>query len=264
MESVSIAGKFKYLARMGYTARGLLYLVIGGLALMLVFSPGGETVGSRGAVATIKQQPFGNLLLALTIVGLIGYAAWRTVQSIKDTDNHSTSVRGLAIRAGLMISALTHTALAVWALTLLLGDSSSSGGSGSGFLSGPVGIAVTLLVGITLAVAGVAHIIKGYKAGYEKYVELPSGQRAWMRPVCRFGLAARGVVWLIVAWFFINAAWHGSQQQSAGIAEALNSLREAPFGPWLFAVTAAGLFAFGIYSLIEARYRRISLSSGPP
>ena len=259
--TIAIDPRFKFLARTGYTARGVLYLIIGGLALSYALTGGqGETTGSRGAIQTLLEQPFGQVLVVLMIVGLLGYSTWRFIQAIRDTDDHGTSAKGLAVRGGLLVSALTHVALALWSASLLLGSGGSSGSeSGSGgFLSNQLGQIVFILIGVAIAGAGIAHIYKGATAGFTKYVHIPSSHRSWAKPLCQFGLIARGVVWCMISWFTIQAAWRASQQDIASVSEALDSLHSAPYGPWLLGIAAAGLFAFGAYSCMEAIWRRIN------
>jgi hypothetical protein len=100
-----------------------------------------------------------------------------------------------------------------------------------------------------------------FTARFEKYMNIPADKRSWARPVCQFELATRGAVWLIIGWFLIKSAWMAKGGEVEGMAEALQWLRGSPYGSWLLGIVAAGLFAFGIYSLLEAAYRRIDTSS---
>ncbi len=252
--------KMKWFARLGYGARGLIYLVIGGLAIMSAIGVGGSTVDSRGAILKVMQQPLGHTMLVILVVGLLGYVGWRLIQAIKDTDQHGKSAKGLAVRGGLLVSAITHALLAYYTTTLLLATGSSGSGSGSakGFIASTPGQIVLALVGLAVIGAGVAHIVKGYKAGFEKYMDIPPGQKGWVRPLCQFGLIARGVVWLMIGWFLIQSVLNASAGDIAGMNEALYTLASSPYGAWLLGVVAAGLFAFGVYSFLEAAYRRIN------
>lgn len=273
MDQIATGKNFKTLARMGYGARGVVYLMIGGLALLTAFGEGGRTTDSRGALMEIMQQPFGKVLLGILIVGLLGYSAWRFVQAIKDADNQGTGPKGLAIRTGLFISAVSHVVLAGWAAMVLAGEksgNSASGGGSSGgggmqengqaFLQTDLGQMVLGAAGLIVIGVGFAHIYKGWKARFERYMDIPGNQQSWARPTCRFGLISRGVVWCIVGWFLARSAWLAGNGDIKGIAEALDALRNAAYGPWLFTIVAAGLVAFGVYSVLEALYRRIDPS----
>src|SRR5688500_16799395 len=118
MDSITIPAEFRWWAKMGYSARGIIYLVIGGLGVLAAIGRGGETTDSKGAILTILRQPFGYALLILLTIGLFGYASWRLIQAIRDTDSHGRSLKGLAIRLALFGSAVTHALLAVWAISL--------------------------------------------------------------------------------------------------------------------------------------------------
>jgi hypothetical protein len=257
--TIATGKNFKKLAQMGYLSRGAVYLVIGGLALLAAFGSGGETTSSKGAILTITHQPFGEFLLALLIIGLVGYVIWRFIQSVKDTDDHGTSMKGMVVRGALLISAITHAALAVWALKLLLMDESGGSKSSPEFLSSTLGKWLFILTGAAMIGAGFAHLYKGWTAKFQKYMDIPPQQSQWAKPVCQIGLMARGVVWCIVGWFFIYSAMIAGSQEVKGVADALNFLHQQNYGTWLFGLTAAGLFCFGIYSVLEAFYRRINV-----
>ncbi len=261
MNTEAVNTSFQLLARIGYTARGVIYLIVGFLALLAAMGVGGGTTSSRGAIMEILNQPYGRVLLAIQVVGLMGYVVWRFTQSTLDADHHGTSIKGLTVRAGLMMSAVMHTFLAVWAAQLLLsmGGSGSSGSQGPAFLSTAFGRVVLGSAGAVIMGVGCAHIYKGWSARFERYMTIPRAQKTWARPLCRFGLAARGVVWLIIGWFLIDSVLKANSSRIAGMEEALNALQSSPYGAWLLGVVSLGLLAFGVYSLLEAGYRRVSV-----
>jgi hypothetical protein len=257
------SNKIAWLARGGYAARGVVYLIVGWLALLAALG-GGRTTDSEGALITILQQPFGDVMLALVALGLAGYVIWRLVQAIADPDGHGTDAKALAIRGGLLVSALTHTLLAFFALGLIFGWGAGGGGDDSGtqdwtawLLQQPFGRWLVALVGLAVIGAGLAHMIKGYRAKFEQYLVMDRATMDKASPVCRFGLIARGVVFLIIGGFLLVAAWRFSSGDVVGLQGALQTLQQQPYGWILLGIVALGLFAFGVYSLIEARYRRI-------
>jgi hypothetical protein len=99
------------LARGGYAARGIVYLIIGGFAVFSAFGRS-ETQGSEGALASILASPFGAALLLIVGLGLVAFAGWSVVQALRDTDNHGSGAKGWAIRAGLVGAAVSYGALA--------------------------------------------------------------------------------------------------------------------------------------------------------
>lgn len=252
--------KLEWLARWGYGARGVVYLIVGFLALMAAFGTGGQTTDTKGALQQLLAQPAGSFLLALVAVGLVGYSLWRAVQAIADPDHHGTSTKGFAIRAGLLVSALVHLGLAVFALSLIFGWGTGGGSTQNWtarLMSVPFGKGLVAAVGVAIIAAGLAQIVKGWKADFEKYLYLDAGNRRWINPVSRAGLIARGVTFLIIGGFFITAAWQTDPSEARGLDGALRTLQAQPYGTWLLAIVAAGLVAFGVYSFVEARYRRI-------
>ncbi len=258
-------GLLCWLARLGYGSRGLVYLIVGGLALLdAVGTVGQESVDSKGALEKIIAQPFGQTLLSIVAVGLLGYSLWRLIQAVADPDDHGTGPKGVAVRGGLLVSCITHVGLAVFAASLIFGWGAGGGDGGNSaqdwtawLLDKAFGRWLVGGLGLLVIGAGIAHFYKGATAGFEKYFIMDRGLMRWATPVCQFGLMARGVVFGIIGGFFIVAAVHFNSGQARGLKGALDTLEAQPFGPWMLGMVGTGLVAFGIYSLIEAGYRRI-------
>ncbi|MGM0768374.1 MAG: DUF1206 domain-containing protein [Pseudomonadota bacterium] len=253
-------------ARWGYAARGIVYVLVGGLAALAAIGQGGETTDSRGALESLLTAPLGRVLLGVIAVGLVGYALWRGIQACKDTDHHGLDAKGIAIRSGLLVSAITHLLLAGFAgsLALAMGQSSSGSGNGSEGLAAwlfnqPAGRWLVAAVGVGIIGAGAAHLIKGWKTKFHAHFEMPRHIQRWAYPVCRFGLAVRGIVFLMIGTFFLTAAYQLSPDEAGGLADVFRTLQTQSFGPWLLAFVAVGLFSFGLYSVTEAIYRRVNI-----
>lgn len=252
---------FEKLARLGYGTRGVVYLLIGGLALLSVFGGGGD-VDSRSALQVILRQPFGQAWLWIVAAGLLGFVLWRLSQAILDTDNHGHGPKGLAVRGGLLVSAATYGILAFYAAQSALRFASDSGGSGNGgmvawLMGQPFGRYMVGIVGLAVIGAGIAHIIKGVTHGYRKYFDARAKNHPLIEPVCTYGLAARGVLFIVIGGLFIFAALVVQPEQAGSLSEAMAWLRNLPFGAFVYGAAALGLFAFGAYGVIEARYRHV-------
>jgi uncharacterized membrane protein YidH (DUF202 family) len=249
-------------AKMGYAARGMIYLTIGLLAFLSAIGWQGQKTGSKGAIKSLNTLPYGELLLVVLVVGLFGYILWRFIQGITDTDNHGTSFKGLAIRGGLIISAISHGVLAYWVIKLLAHQrDDASGQSASSTMSQHISsdsiTVLFIIIGIVVVVVGIAHLVKGFRSGFKKYIDFPADKHTWLMPICRFGLISRGVVWCIIGWIILRSTFVAGSSDNKGIQDALEWLSTTSYGSWLIIIASIGLFAFGIYSFIESLYRRI-------
>lgn len=251
---------FQLLARSGYIARGVVYILVAGLALFSSF--GGGEPNSKSALQVVLQQPLGRVWLGLIAVGLLGFIAWRLAQAFANADGHPSTAKGYAIRFGLLISAIVYGSLAIYAasMALSIGGQQGSGGEAglsSWLISQPFGRYLLAGVGLAVAGAGIAQVIKGFGHGYRKFLDIPTTAGTAIDWICVYGLGARGVVLIITGVFFLFAAFTVDPEQAGGIAEALAWVRQLPFGAILYVIAAIGLFAFGLYSFVEAAYRRI-------
>lgn len=250
-------------ARLGYAARGAVNLIIGSLALLAALGPGGQATGSKGALRELLLHPFGGVLLGIVGLGLFGFALWRTLQGLLDADSHGTGAKGLAVRAGALISAVTYAGLGISAFGLLMGRGGGGGDDQSAqdwtrwLLSKPAGEILVALAGLVVMGVGVAMLARGWRASFTRHLRCPAEASRWVVPLGRLGFAARGVVFLIIGIFLVVAAWQSDPQEVRGLGSALLALQEQPFGRVLFGVVALGLAAFGIFEFAEARYRRI-------
>lgn len=256
-----------WLARTGYAARGVVYLIIGAFALFAA-KGSGETVGTKGAISTLLGQPFGEALLWIMVAGLFAYAVWRMTQAITDPEDHGTDAKGLAARAGLIGGAISYGLLTLFTLGLLgssLGESSSEGSGGSDFLSGILGwkhsnYLVYLMALVPLGV-GIAHIIKGWKAKFEKYFAASDDVMRWVTPISKVGLIARGVSFLVVTGMLFNGGARYEPTRPPGLEDALNALQSLPYGTFWLGLIGLGLIAFSLYSFAEAIWRRIDTAA---
>lgn len=252
-------------ARFGYTAKGVVYIVIGILALQLAFGQGGEATGPEGALTTIGQQPFGRALLAIMAVGLLAYALWRFVQAVVDPEHKGKDAKGLAQRAGYIASGLTYGALGLLAVRMALGQAGGEGGQSqedwtARLLAQPFGVWLVALVGLLVIGVGLYQLYYGVSGKFRKELklhEMSQTEVTWATRSGRLGYVARGVVYVIIGGFFVSAALRANPEEAGGFGQALAELGRQPYGPWLLGAVALGVFCYGIYSFVQARYRRI-------
>jgi hypothetical protein len=260
------------LARLGYAAKGIVYLIIGWLAVQLAIGAGGKTTDQRGALQTIYEQPYGKFLLALVVIGLLGFAIWCFLQAWFDTEGKGSDIKGIIGRIGYAVTGVTYAILAFGAFQLIAGTGTSSATKSTTSSTQDVtaqllkhswGVAMVVILG--LIVIGVACYLfaKAYTAKFQRRLLLTGLSAQLRRGVIflgRFGYAALGVVFSIIGIFLIVAAVQHNPHEAKGLDAALRTLIQQPFGPVLLGIVALGLIAYGVYSFVEARYRQVGVS----
>jgi hypothetical protein len=262
-EDVAQTPQFEWFARAGLAARGVVYIVIGVLAVKLALGDGGKATTQQGALATIAEQPLGTVLLILVAVGLAGYACWRLLRAAighgpEASDDTKERIDGL-------FSGIGYAGLCVTAIKILAGSGAGSGGKEAdettgGVLGWPGG---TVLVAIGGAIIIGAGLQQGYKAFKKTFLE--SSKTAEMSHRVRqaftaLGVAghlARMVIFALMGYFVIKAALDYDPDKAVALDGALAHLGQASYGPLLLGIVAAGLVCFGAYSIADARFRKI-------
>lgn len=251
-------------ARVGYAAKGVVYAIIGVLAVQVAVGQGGRTTDSEGALAKVAEQPFGAVLLALLALGLVGFVVWRFVQAFVDPERKGTRPKGLALRALYLFSGLVYAGLSLSALQLLLGRG-RRGGSTQGWtarlLEQPFGQVLVALIGLGVAGYALQQVHKAWTGSFLHKLDLSRLRvlrRDWAQRISRVGLAARGVVLLVMGVFFVRAAVNANAREAKGVGEALSTLARQPEGDLLLGAVALGLVAYAVYLFVEARCRRIA------
>jgi hypothetical protein len=245
----------------GHATKGIVYLMVGGLALMAAAGKGGKVSGEDGAVKTIGEQPFGSFLLIAAGIGLFCYAAWCLVQTIFNPEN-DRGIAGAGKRAGRFISALTHSGLAITAFQLRAGSRPHDHEQESRVwvarvLAEPYGDALVAIVGLILCGVAIYQLYCGAVGRFPEPLDARAGSHRWVDTVGRLGLTARGVVFGIIGFRLVKAGLDESSRHARAFGGALRDIAAQPYGLLLLGLVAAGLAAYGIYQLIVARHGRI-------
>ncbi len=266
--SVAHSDTLATVARVGYVVKGALYIVIGVLAAMAAFGGGGQTSGSRGAVRTISEAPGGPALLWAMAIGVGAYSLWRFAQAFFDPDDKGGGASGKIKRVGYAASGLVHAALAVWIVQSQLSAGQSDGSESGGtqdwtatLMAQPFGRWAVGVIGAGVIGYGLYQLYKAATVDFAskfKTDEMSETEKAVTKRAGQAGLGARGVVFGIIGGFLIQAALAADAQDARGLGGALDTLAAQPFGPYLLGAVAVGLAAFGVFSMINARYREFS------
>jgi hypothetical protein len=256
-------------------AKGISYGIVGALAVQVAIGEGGKATSREGALETIAQEGLGKALLAVLALGFAAYALWRFVQAFAeraDDDEAKEQGKSWGKRAGYVGRGLIYAGL-TYSTVLLLAGSGGGGGSQNeeaksttaGVFDWPAG---RWLVGLAaLAIVG-AGVWNGYRAVTKKFEDkwrtgaMSRPERRWGSRAGVVGHLARGVVFTLIGLFLGKAAVEYDPDEAIGLDGALQKLAEASHGPFLLGLTAAGLVCYGLFCLVDARYRDVSVDNG--
>jgi hypothetical protein len=255
--------EFVWLARAGLVARGVVYGIIGVLAIELAAGSGGKATNQQGALQTLVRQPFGEALLVALAVGLVCYAAWRLIRA---ATGHGTQEQDSALdRIAAVASGVVYAALSVIAVKILVGSGSGGGSNApkkttAGILGWTDGAVIVGVAGTGLTVVA---LYQGYRGLARKFVEEANteGMNPRLKRIYEalgvFGHLARMVVFGLTGYGLLRAAIEFDPRKAIGLDGALRDLSSASYGPLLLGIVAAGLIGFALYSIVDARYRKI-------
>lgn len=257
------------LARFGFAAKGAVYVLLGILAVMAALNMGSNQQASRnGVVQLIFDQPFGQVLAWILVIGLIGYVIWRFVQAVKDPDHLGTDTKGMAKRIGYAISGIVYGAFTYSIIRTLIGSGSSSGGSNSRqsltakVLQWDGGAAIVTIVGIIVMIVGLVYIYNAYTTKFRKKLhneQMSHEESKWITRLGKMGYTARGIVWLIIGYFVVQAGLQSDASEVKSSQGVFSLLEQLSYGQWILLAVAIGVIAYGIYQFAKAKYYHIQL-----
>ncbi|MFF3322423.1 DUF1206 domain-containing protein [Streptomyces sp. NPDC002889] len=253
-------------ARWGLAARGVIYLLVGMLALQIAFGGSRQQADRGGALAELSEQPMGAVLLWALGIGLVGMAVWRLSEALfgaAGPNGHKASKRLLSAGRFLFYGFVAWSVLAFAA-----GDRGSGGSSGdkqsqdltAKALEAPWGQWLTGVAGAGIAVAGLWIAVSAVRREYHKHLKLGGMSRRARQFVDVTGVAggtARGFLFAGIGVFVVRAAVEYKPDEAKGLDDTLRSFADTPAGPWLLVLTAVGLVLFGLFSFAMARWRKV-------
>lgn len=250
------------LARIGYAAIGVVYMLVGVFAAAAALGQRGSTGGQNDAFQFILRQPFGKVALGLIVLGLIGYVLWRLLSAFSDSEHRGSDAKGLAIRAASAGRGLAYAAIAVGVVRLMTRGSSGASGEQQAkhwtaeLMEKPYGRWMVAAVGLGIVLYGAYQLYAAWDSKLSKRIslgEIDDRVRRKVIAISRFGIGARGVVFFVIGGSLLMAAVKHNPQEAHGTSGALSSM-PAP----MLVFVGFGLVAYGMYALVNARYRRIS------
>jgi len=253
------------LERLGYAVRGALYAVMGLLALAVAIGVvGGQTTDLSGSLVFLIANPFGKVVLVVAIIGLTAYSVWGFIRAIYDPLHRGHDVAGYAARLGFVTSALSYAGIVILAIRILAGSAGGAGNSTqktvAAILVHPGGGWLTVVIGVVAILVGFGQFLEAYRATFKedlKSAEMTDWERVNVIRLGRFGMFARGVTFVVLGWFVIQAGIHHDPAQAQGFGGAFAFLLAQPFGRVILGIVALGFVALGLHSFACARWIRL-------
>ena len=259
------------LARWGYAANGFVYILVGILALRAAIGPREANISRRDALVSLVAEPFGQILLILIAIGVIGYSLGHLMMATRSEEK--TEREGLMAwinRGAHAASGLIHLGLAGLAFQLLIssylnrqrGEGAAPTDLTADIMTYPFGRWLIAAAGLVLLGIAVYEFHKAYTARFRTAFDrsrMKQAERNLVTIVGRIGYVARGIVYILIGLFVLQAAAFSNPQEAGGLGKALATLYEQSYGPWILGLVAAGLIAYGAYGMLLGRYREFDL-----
>jgi hypothetical protein len=251
------------LGRFGLVAKGISFGLVGVLAILLAAGVGGAATDREGAFRLLAKDWYGVVILVGLGLGFAAYALWRFAQALLDRDDEGKDFAGLGKRAGALAKGIFYAGLSWIAFSLIAGprgESRDEPQQTARVFEYPLGRWLVFAFGIGLIGYGLWNGYRSITGTFQKHMKTAE-MKEEVRPIVKVagfaGHVARMVLFTMVGFFLAKAAWDYDPSKAIGIDEALAKLAHADYGRLWLALAAAGLFAYGLFSVLQARYRDI-------
>ena len=244
--------------RIGYAAKGVIYFLIGTLALRLASGEGGRLIDENGVLLRVLHQPFGLVLLTAIGIGLVAYAGWEVLRALVHR-----SARGWVDRSLSIVKGLVYGAIGVQAMRFVLGApgrATDADGFARSTMRLPLGEVLLAAIGAGVAIYGANQIRQAWNSEFDDDLDQHRLRReggGWVLTIGRAGIGARGVILTLMGAAFVRAAFNRAPTAAKDIGEAMAMLFSQQYGSLLLAAVAAGVMCYGIFQLLHARYARL-------
>lgn len=249
--------------RLGYLAKGLIYVLIGVLALGVSLGMrGGKLTDASGILVTLLRQPFGAVMLTMIGIGIVGYAAYYLFEAIADLRHVGGGVRGWFSRSLTIIKAVAYGTIGVEALNIVLFNGRSGGDAEDNarlVMRFPLGDALLVLAGLGIMIYGLSQLKMAWDGRADDDLDVAHVRReaAWLLPIGRIGTTARSVILVLMGGTLLWSGFKERPSAADGYSEALATV--ASLNPWLLVAMGIGLMCFGVYQLSHARFAKLAV-----
>jgi hypothetical protein len=250
------------LARFGCVSIGVVYNLVGLMALLSVLGISDEDADEEGVMTIVENLPLGEVLLGGIILGLIGYIIWRIFEAITDPYEFGNHYKGLARRTGIGLSGIGYAIIAFGAAQILLGESGGDSEEDqqllvSQVLEMPAGAWIVGAAGAITAFAGIVQFLFVAQKKYVrrvKFEKMSEGLKKTVHLLAWYGYIARGLLLLVIGYFILSAAILGDPQEVGDTDTAFDFIGEGWVGNILLSLVALGTMSYGFFMFIFARY----------
>jgi hypothetical protein len=258
------SGVMRFLARAGLAARGVMYVIIGWIAVEVAFGRSRQQADRTGALHSVSATPVGGVLLWLLVVGFAGMTLWRLSEALYGAPG--TDGRKASKRLAALARAVLYGVIAYGVLKYALGEGGPQSSDTQSvdltatLLKHPGGQVLVVVIGLGFIGGGLFLAYKAWRKDFRRDLELGRMRTRTRRVVewlGEFGGIARGVVFVTAGIFLVVAAVDAQPQQAKGLDSSLRALAALPLGQWLLVLVAIGLIMFGLFSCAEAKWLRL-------